>query len=328
MVLKENSQAAPKSDQSVAESNVMGAEVSGSHESARPCPACMSTAYSSRGRKNGFDILSCLNCKTLYTSKLPEAGSSENYDTYYHEDNLTAPDFISLRLDEIMAEFAAYRQNGRLLDVGFGAGTLLEAARRAGWQSFGVEVSERAVEHVRGMGFEVFAGTLQEAGYPENYFDVITASEVLEHVPDPHIVLREIARVLRPGGLLWLTTPHGRGASAQILGAKWSVVSPPEHLQLFSRAGGRALLAAVGLRQVRVATEGVNPFELANAFGGCSTQALPEANSPGGSERVETSYRLNEALMASPSRRLLKKMLNALLNFGRLGDSLKIWAEK
>jgi SAM-dependent methyltransferase len=288
----------------------------------------MSTAHSSRGRKNGFEILTCVNCKTLYTSQLPDADKSEDYDTYYREDNLTAPEFITLRLDEIMAEIAAYRRNGRLLDVGFGAGTLLEAARRAGWHSFGVEVSGRAVEHVRGMGFEVFAGTLQEAGYPENFFDVVTASEVLEHVRNPQTVLREIARVLRPGGLLWLTTPHGRGASAQILGVKWSVVSPPEHLQLFSRAGGRKLLAAVGLRQVRVATEGVNPFELLNGLRGRGTEALLEANSQQGSERVETSYRLNEALMASPSRRLLKKTLNGLLNLGRLGDSLKIWAEK
>ncbi len=50
---------------------------------------------------------------------------------------------------------------------------------------------------------------------------------------------------------------------------RWKTISslaPPEHLQLFSRAGGRALLAAVGLRQVRVATEGVYPFELLNGL--------------------------------------------------------------
>ncbi|MEP6743255.1 MAG: class I SAM-dependent methyltransferase [bacterium] len=325
---KDNSQSSLEDDQLVGESNIMAAEGSRTDESARVCPACRSAAGLRWGHKDDFEILSCLNCKTLYTSQLPGVDNCEDYDTYYHEDNLTAPDFISLRLDEILAEFAAYRQNGRLLDVGFGAGTLLEAARRAGWQSFGVEVSERAVKHVRGMGFEVFAGTLQEAAYPENYFDVVTASEVLEHVRDPPAVLREIARILRPGGLLWLTTPHGRGASAKMLGVKWSTVSPPEHLQLFSRAGSRALLAGVGLRQVRVATEGVNPFELLNGLRGSGAQASPEAHSERGSERVETGYRLNEALMASPSRRLLRKTLNRILNLSRLGDSLKIWAEK
>ncbi|MGI8837272.1 MAG: hypothetical protein ACR2H4_11635 [Pyrinomonadaceae bacterium] len=75
-------------------------------------------------------MLSCIDCKTLYTSQLPRGESSEDYEGYYHEDNLTAPDFISLRLDQILAEFGAYRQNGRLLDVGFRAGTLLEASQQ------------------------------------------------------------------------------------------------------------------------------------------------------------------------------------------------------
>jgi SAM-dependent methyltransferase len=282
-----------------------------------------------RGSKNAFELLTCRRCKTLYTSHLPDVENAENYDNYYHEENLTAPDFITQRLDEIVAEFAGYRQNGRLLDVGFGAGTLLEAARRAGWQSFGVDVAERAVEHARGLGFEVFCGTLQEAGYPENYFDVVTASELLEHLPNPQEVLLEIARVLHPGGLLWLTTPNGRGVSAQMLGLKWSAVSPPEHLQLFSRIGSKKMLAAAGLREVRVVTEGVNPYELLHGFR-AGSQQTPDSRKSGepGFERVESSYRLNEALMASRSRRRLKDALNGLLNVGRLGDSIKIWAEK
>lgn len=274
-------------------------------------------------------MLSCRRCKTLYTAHLPDAESVEDYDTYYQEENLTVPDFINQRLDEIIAEFASYRRSGRLLDVGFGAGTLLEAAQRAGWQALGVEVSNRAADHVRSLGFDVFCGTLAEARYPSNHFDVVTASEVLEHVADPQMVLQEIARVLRPGGLLWLTTPHGRGVSAQILGLKWSTVSPPEHLQLFSRDGTKTMLAAASLRPVRVVTEGVNPYELLHGLRARSDQSQVAGESgQQGFGRVESSYRLNEALMASPSRRRLKEALNSLLNLGRLGDSLKIWAEK
>jgi 2-polyprenyl-3-methyl-5-hydroxy-6-metoxy-1,4-benzoquinol methylase len=271
-------------------------------------------------------MISCRRCKTLYTSYLPDPGQAEDYDSYYDEENLTAPDFINRRLDEIMTDFASYRQHGRLLDVGFGAGTLLDAARRAGWQPFGVEVAARAVEQVRGLGFDVFCGTLQEARYPDNFFDVVTLSEVLEHVSDPHVVLHEIARVLRPGGLLWATTPHGRGISASMLGLKWSVVNPPEHLQLFSRNGGERMLRAAGLTLVRMVSQGVNPYELLQSLRGIDQPVAADKSQA--DERVESSYRLNEALMASSSRRRLKDVLNRLLSLGRLGDSLKIWAEK
>jgi SAM-dependent methyltransferase len=292
---------------------------------ARPCPACEADAPVYRGVKSGFHVSSCSRCRTLYTTRLPDAEVAEDYDSYYREQNLSVPDFINGRLDQIIAPLAAYRQNGRLLDVGFGAGTLLEAARRAGWEARGIEVSQSAVEHVRGLGFDVFRGTLEEAQYPDAYFDVATASEVLEHVPDPQPVLNEIARVLRPGGLLWATTPHGRGMSAQLLKLNWSAVSPPEHLQLFSVGGIKRMLARAGFRRVRVATEGVNPYELLQAWRGTTPQGAGGEQS---NARVESSYQLNEALMASPSRRLLKSTLNNLLNLGRIGDSLKIWAEK
>lgn len=289
------------------------------------CPGCNSPASLPRGCKEGFQLVSCRLCKTLYTSHLPNTEDAETYEDYYHEENLTVPAFINQRLDEIVADFAPYRQTGALLDVGSGAGTLLEAARRAGWQSFGVDVVERAVEHARDMGFEVFCGTLQEARYPDNYFDVATASELLEHLSDPQEVLQEIARVLRPGGLLWLTTPNGRGVSAQLLGLKWSMVHPPEHLQLFSRDGSNRMLAAAGFRQVRVATEGLNPYELLQ---GLRKRQMGSPTTNPGKARVASGYQLNEAMMASPSRRLLKSALNSLLNLSRLGDSLKIWAEK
>jgi SAM-dependent methyltransferase len=292
---------------------------------ARHCPACGVALKAERGTKSGFQMLSCRGCKTLYTSQLPRAEMAEDYDSYYSAENLSVPEFINRRLDELIAGFAPYRQNTRLLDVGFGAGTLLEAARRGGWDARGVEVSRSAVEHVRTLGFDVFCGTLQEAQYPDAHFDVVTASEVLEHVPDPQAVLDEISRVLRPGGLLWGTTPHGRGLSAQMLGLKWSVVSPPEHLQLFSRSGMKKMLAQAGFRKARVATEGVNPYELLQALRGREPAGATNQQS---NARVESAYSLNEALMASPSRRLLKSALNNLLNLGRIGDSLKIWAEK
>jgi 2-polyprenyl-3-methyl-5-hydroxy-6-metoxy-1,4-benzoquinol methylase len=287
------------------------------------CTICGSSQGMERGEKNGFRIISCRSCGTLYTARATGATDMYDYNSYYDEGNLSVPDFINKRLDEIIAGFAPYKQTGRLLDVGFGAGSLMEAAARAGWTASGVEVSEKAVEHVRQLGFDVFCGELADAHYPDGHFDVVTASEVLEHVPDPRSLVAEIARIVRPGGLLWATTPHARGVSSKALGLKWSVVSPPEHLQLFSRGSVTAMLKKAGFRRVRVATHGVNPSEILSTLRGKATESGAESFN-----RVETGYQLNEFMNQSRSRRALKNVVNGMLNLSRLGDSLKIWAER
>ncbi len=291
----------------------------------RRCPACAATAERGLGQKNKLQISSCRSCGTLYAYYATGAGASENYDVYYHEANLTVPAFIDKRLDEIITDFARFRQSNRLLDIGCGAGSLLQAAQRAGWEAEGVEVSRPSVEHVRRAGFKVFHGELSAARYADEQFDVVTASEVLEHVPDPQMMLVEIARILRPGGLFWGTTPHGRGLSAQLLGIAWSTVSPPEHLQLFSLAGMHRLLKGAGFRSARLSARGVNPFEI--------WHALRHGKLAHGSEapvadfnRVATGYQLNEALTRNAATKLVKSTLNGALAAARLGDSIKIRA--
>lgn len=86
------------------------------------------------------------------------------------------------------------------------------------WETFGVEVSKTAVENAKNFGFNVFHGELHEANYSANFFDVIIASEILEHLYDPRKLVREVYRILRPGGLFWATTPSSRGLSSLLSG--------------------------------------------------------------------------------------------------------------
>lgn len=292
----------------------------------RACPACAATDARERGQKNKLLISSCCACGTLYAHYANGVGVAQDYDAYYHEANLTVPAFIDKRLDEILATFAPFRRHNRLLDIGCGAGTLLQAAQRAGWEAEGMEVSGPAVAHVRALGFKVFHGELAAASYPANTFDVVTASEVLEHLPEPQAVLGEIMRILRPGGLLWGTTPHGRGLSARALGLKWSTISPPEHLQLFSLAGMRCLLKQAGFQRVWVTSRSVNPYELWHTL---LRETSPKANGETtGFDRVTTGYQLNEMLTSRRTTRLFKGAIDRVLGATRLGDSIKIRAEK
>lgn len=286
----------------------------------RPCPACGSNTRKPIGSKNGFEIFVCSKCSTLYTGHVPVEAETQDYDGYYSDSNLSVPEFIRDRVNEIVGDFSIYRECNRLLDIGFGAGTVLEAASKLEWNVFGLEVSRPAVDRARKRGFEVFHGGLVEARYPDHYFDVITSSEILEHLSDPNADLREIARILRPGGMFWATTPSSTGLSFRLMKLNWSVLSPPEHIQLYSRKGVRMMLENAGFSKITLRTFGLNPMEIAEHF-----RSRPASNQS--FDRVQTSYQLNEGFSKSPMRRRVKGLLNNSLDLMRIGDSLKIYAQ-
>jgi SAM-dependent methyltransferase len=212
--------------------------------------------------------------------------------------------------------------------LGFGAGSYLAAAKRAGWDVSGVEVSSGALDQARKEGFSIFEGELHEARYPDNYFDVITAVEVLEHVAKPAELLKEVVRILRPGGVLWATTPHGRGLSFRLLGLKWTAVAPPEHLQLFSIKGMRLLLANAGFHDIKVQTHGFNPAEVVSQPCRTNYKLDGPLNADGDFNRVSSAYEINAALMQNRTGTIIKRILNSALNAVRQGDTLKIVASR
>jgi SAM-dependent methyltransferase len=289
----------------------------------RPCPACEETASRSLGIKNELEIVCCRRCATYYTPYSPWYTSEYYYHIFYAPGLFSEPEFVNQRAEEITAGFSKYRKTNRFLDIGCGAGTLLRAARVNGWQTQGVEVSVTAATRLREMGFEVFHGEIQQARYAEGSFDVITAAELLEHLAEPIIVVKEVARILRKGGLFWTTTPHGRGISARLLGLKWSLHSPPEHLQLFSTTGLKILWERAGFRDITIRTEGTNPLEILRAFKSQKKLAeTPFTNH----DRVAQAQNLNQTLTKNRFRRSIKQVVNGCLNLTRMGDSLKVFS--
>lgn len=289
------------------------------NNSHRQCPSCENPNGKAKGTKNDFQVYQCLDCGTLFSDRLPQTDESEDYDSYYTEANLEVPKFIYQRLRDLFGSFSSYRQTNRWLDIGFGAGTLMKVAAELGWEVHGVEVSKPAIEQARERGFKVFHGELNEAGYDDDFFDVITASEILEHLYEPQELINEVCRILRPGGLFWGTTPSAKGITPRLLGIDWTVIAPPEHIQLFSKKGMRGMLKKAGFSDIKLQTHGTNPVEIINYF-------RPQKDA--GFDRVQTSYQINEGLESSPLKKTVKNVLNQTLNLAQIGDSLKIYARK
>jgi SAM-dependent methyltransferase len=142
-----------------------------------------------------------------------------------------------------------HKQGGALLDVGCATGTFLAAVRDlGGWQVAGVEINPdvaaiaRAEHHL-----DVFAGTLEEARYPDKTFDAVTLWDVLEHVHDPAATLREIGRILKEDGIVVIRVPNYASWDAALFGRYWAGLDAPRHLYVFTPTTLTRLLHKSGL---------------------------------------------------------------------------------
>lgn len=155
---------------------------------------------------------------------------------------------FAARLDRI----AGHIRSGKVLDVGCATGYFLEVARDRGWDVHGVELSEYSARIAQGkFGDRVHNGTLEDACFDDGSFDLVTLSDLVEHVPDPVIFMGEVWRILNPGGLVLIVTPNVASISERLMRGRWSHYKE-EHLFYFSPQTIRQLLSMAGFETLLV----------------------------------------------------------------------------
>jgi 2-polyprenyl-3-methyl-5-hydroxy-6-metoxy-1,4-benzoquinol methylase len=175
----------------------------------------------------------------------------ENEEQFFHLAMLGLGDVGFDRIDWGM------RNGNRFLDIGCATGLLLEHMRdEKGWDVQGVEVCGEAVEYGRKQRrLSIFHGTVEDAHFPGGSFDLVHASHVIEHVTDPKAFLRELRRLLRPGGYLVVSTPNIDGFQSRLFKERWRSAIP-DHMVLFSKRTLQAILSAAGFTVLRKKTWG------------------------------------------------------------------------
>jgi SAM-dependent methyltransferase len=143
-----------------------------------------------------------------------------------------------------------------VLDIGCATGALLARLRERGWLTRGVEISAPQAEYARReRKLEVRTEPLEAAGFPEESFDAVLASHLIEHLNRPDVLVREARRILRKDGRFFVTTPNIAGFQARLFREEWrSAIF--DHLYLFSAKTLAALLARGGFRVETLVTWG------------------------------------------------------------------------
>lgn len=216
----------------------------------------------------GYEVLECMYCGFKHLNPLPspevldEFYKKQYYDSHktdYISNQLAEEEYLSVVFKERLEFLAKYSRDRDILDIGCGAGAFLNAAQKSGWNSFGVEPSDLAVNKALETGIKVFNGTFDEF-YVSNQrtFDVVQLKNVLEHVPDPIDMLRKCYQILKSGGVLYVEVPNDydliQRCGVKIVGERNHWVSIPDHINYFNFKSLKKLVGKLGFKIIKLDT--------------------------------------------------------------------------
>ncbi|MBI1975619.1 MAG: class I SAM-dependent methyltransferase [Candidatus Vogelbacteria bacterium] len=258
------------------------------------CRLCNWKKYTEVFTKNGFSFVRCNRCSLVYVN--PQM-KEDAVVRFYNEDavsNKKALDFLSSGkqqevdkelYDDVFGAIKSCIPRGKILDVGCSFGLFLHEAKKRGYEVQGLELNERAAKVAREkMGVPVEAKLLNECKFPKESFDVVAMFGVIEHLPRPVPVIREVFRILRPGGIFLGRCPNIMGLVCMILHEQARTVTGRAHVSYFSEKTLTYLLKdKVGFSKVELQTfvsgkdSLLNYFQFLDPFGNETTEFLPSA---------------------------------------------------
>lgn len=200
-------------------------------------------------------IVKCLRCGLIYVNPRKAPGEIL-YDYVNMADDKYREEEEGRRLSAriTLKRLGRFKRKGRLLEIGCATGFLLDEARKLGWEVYGVEPSRWGVDYARGkLGINVFHGVLKDAAFEKNFFAAVVLQDTIEHLSDPKSVLIEIRQILKPDGILCISTPNIDSLISKVLKSYWWGINQA-HLYYFTKHTLFKMLDAAGFCSIKCAS--------------------------------------------------------------------------
>jgi SAM-dependent methyltransferase len=217
------------------------------------------------GHSEIFNIVQCDDCGLIYLNPRPKAGAIlKQYEQDYTPDatvdkgaqtpktSLRAK--LKKKLGRIWYWIGGYygvsqiKIGGRFLDIGCANGNILETVRDAGADAYGIEINPRYVYLCKKKGLNVQCGSVVDLRYPDDYFDIIWMSQVIEHLPSPKNYLQQLRKILRQDGKLYLFCPNADSYLAKLFGKYWHGWHIPFHFYAYTAKSIEKLAVETGFK--------------------------------------------------------------------------------
>ncbi|MHB8134989.1 MAG: class I SAM-dependent methyltransferase [Anaerolineaceae bacterium] len=212
-------------------------------------------------------------------------------------------------------------EKGKLLEVGSGQGGFLKVCQTGGWNVYGVDISDECVNYTKSENEikNIFSGDLIGAGFEENQFDVVIMNHLIEHLTEPlkYLYLNEINRILKPSGLISISTPNIDSLSVKVFRRYWQALFVPLHLTLFSHDTLSHMLQKTGYSLSKVSHYSLvtNAYDLLRSISCILGIFVLKLKKLLKGEDNEVEYSLKVKCIKESRGRVIFRLLKPILNF-------------
>lgn len=259
-------------------------------------------------------LCKCKECGFVFSRKIPAQEELINYYTENYDRTRYFSPITKKRYEELLDSFESYRKTNKILDIGCGYGFLLEIAKEKGWEVYGTELSDEVAGHCEKKGINMCVGELDKCDFEDESFDIVFGIEVLEHLNKPNDYIKKAYKVLRKGGIFYLSTPNFNSYLRYRLQDKYDVIDYPNHLAYYTKKTLQKLFTQNGFKKLRIETSGMSLTRLRTSKGVSNQEYVSETSDD---EMLRFKIEKNAGL------RLTKNVANTILNATKTGISLK-----